>query len=78
MYIGIVIAGKAMQSLRSALSPMPICNDRFSTKLCKKGACSGEAGAPRKKVKGERIKVMKRKKAKGQRAGLLKPLSFDL
>jgi hypothetical protein len=29
MGAGIVIAGKAMQSLRIALSPMPLRNDRF-------------------------------------------------
>jgi hypothetical protein len=37
---GGVIAGMARQSRRIALSPMPLCNDRFSTKVCKKGACA--------------------------------------
>jgi hypothetical protein len=32
----------------------------------------------RRKDKGERIKENEKKKAKGQRTGLLKPLSFDL
>jgi hypothetical protein len=39
MVTWIVIAGMAMQSLWTALSPMPMRNDRFYTEWCKKGAC---------------------------------------
>jgi hypothetical protein len=56
----IVIAGMAMQSLWSALSPMPICNDRFSTKWCKKGACGEAAGFRVQAGAGEEDKVKER------------------
>jgi hypothetical protein len=37
MGTGIVIAGMAMQSLRIALSPMPLRNDRFFKEVVQEG-----------------------------------------